>query len=93
MIGLPLAMGRSLFGPLSTVDLTLKYEDTSSRSSCADTRLVGLGVCPSEFLVFNNPDIRSGVIGLFELGFTEMGRAQVGNNYTSTGFRPTDSLV
>jgi hypothetical protein len=28
------------------------------------------------------------VIGLFELGFTEFGRAQVSNNYTSTGFRP-----
>ena len=28
------------------------------------------------------------VIGLFELGLTESGRAQVGNNYTSTGFRP-----
>lgn len=28
------------------------------------------------------------VIGLFELGYTEAGRAQVGNNYTSTGFRP-----
>ena len=28
------------------------------------------------------------VIGLFELGLTEIGRAQVGNNYTSTGFRP-----
>ena len=28
------------------------------------------------------------VIGLFELGFTEIGRTQVSNNYTSTGFRP-----
>ena len=28
------------------------------------------------------------VIGLFERGFTEAGRAQVGDNYTSTGFRP-----
>lgn len=33
-------------------------------------------------------DLDSMVIGLFELGFAEIGRAQVGNNYTSTGFRP-----
>lgn len=33
-------------------------------------------------------DIDEVVISLFELGFTEIGRAQVSNNYTSTGFRP-----
>ena len=33
-------------------------------------------------------DIDDVVIGLFELGLTEIGRAQVGGNYTSTGFRP-----
>jgi hypothetical protein len=33
-------------------------------------------------------DLDDVVIGLFELGLTGSGRAQVGNNYTSTGFRP-----
>jgi hypothetical protein len=36
-------------------------------------------------------DLDDVVIGLFELGLTESGRAQVGNNYTSTGFRPSQT--
>lgn len=60
-------MGRSLLVPLRSVDFTLKYEDTSSRSSCADTLFVDFTGWPREFLVLRSPDIRSGVIGAFVL--------------------------
>ena len=60
-------MGRSLLVPLRSVDFTLKYEDTSSRSSCADTLFVDFTGWPREFLVLRSPDINSGVIGAPEL--------------------------
>ncbi len=47
-------------------------------------------VCPNGFSPRSDEfagDMDDVVIGLFELGFSESGRAQVGNNYTSTGFR------
>ncbi len=58
-------------------------------------RIVPTGLLWVVYPIPNSPradefsgDIDDVVIGLFELGFTESGRAQVGNNYTSTGFRP-----
>jgi len=59
------------------------------------TRIVPIGLLWIVYPIPHSPradefsgDIDDVVIGLFELGFTESGRAQVGNNYTSTGFRP-----